>query len=108
MKFTLGLSLITLLFLTSSRTTDIQSENVQRQKTDESFMMTFECESCTKRNKFLISGPEEHTLKAVKFPLKIKLKSGEYEMTYWQNRVQQIHLPFDVSSDSDNIINVKE
>lgn len=108
MKFILGLSLITIFFFTSSRTIDIQSENVQQPELDESLLVTFECNSCTKRNKFLISGPEEQTFKAVKFPLKIKLKSGEYEMTYWQNRVRQIHLPFDVSSDSENIIMVKD
>lgn len=108
MKFTLSLSLITLLFLTSSTTIVIQSEQVMGQKIEESFLVTFECNSCTKRNKFLISGLEKHTFEAVKFPLKIKLKSGAYEMTYWQNRVQQIHLPFYVNSDSENIVTVKD
>ena len=75
---------------------------------EETFLVTFECESCTKRNKFSISGPEDHTFKEVKIPLKKELKPGEYKMTYWQNRVQQIHLPFTVSTDSENIIIVKE
>lgn len=108
MKITLALVLISLIFLSSSRTLDIHSENEHRQELEESYLVTFECNSCTEKNKFLISGPEEHNFKAVKFPLKIELKSGEYEMTYWQNRVQQIHLPFDVASDSENIITVKD
>ena len=56
----------------------------------------------------MISGPEDHTFKEVKFPLKQELKLGAYEMTYWQNRVQQIHLPFTVSPESENVIIVKE
>ncbi|MEM9144112.1 MAG: DUF2807 domain-containing protein, partial [Bacteroidota bacterium] len=58
--------------------------------------VVFECESCTQKNTFKISGPEDHTYKKVVFPLKKALRPGNYTMTYWQNKVQQIHLPFTV------------
>lgn len=84
-----------------------QSENKTKQTGKESVLVIFDCESCTKRNKFYISGPEEHTFKQVRFPLEQELKPGHYEMTYWQNKVQQIHLPFQVNSESENMITVK-
>lgn len=84
-----------------------QSENKTKQTGKESVLVTFECESCTKRNKFRISGPENHVFKQAQFPIEQQLKPGEYEMTYWQNKVQQIHLPFQVSSESENMITVK-
>lgn len=108
MKFILGLFSVVYLFFVSIKTVDVQDENIHRVEKQESVLVTFECHSCTKKNKFYISGPEEHTFKAVKFPLKIKLTPGEYEMTYWQNRIQQIHLPFDVSSGSKNRVTVKD
>ena len=108
MKFISSLFVLTFLFFTNPDTRTITSESVLQVKLENSFLVTFECNSCTKRNQFYISGPEEHTFKSAEFPLKIKLQAGEYEMTYWQNRVQQIHLPFDVSSDSNNIISVKD
>lgn len=108
MKFTMGLTILSFISLISSQTLEIQNELVQPLEVGESFLVTFECHSCTKRNKFSISGPDEHTFRTVEFPLQIKLRAGEYEMTYWQNRVQQIHLPFYVGSNSENIITVKD
>ena len=55
---------------------------------EETATVTFECENCKKRNKFYISGPEEHTFKQAQFPIEQILKPGHYEMTYWQNKVQ--------------------
>ena len=75
---------------------------------DNYYVMTFICKSCKEKNKFAISGKETITLKKVKFPLKIKLKPGTYKMTYWQNKVRQIHLPFTVKTDSENHFIVKE
>lgn len=85
-----------------------QSETEIQKGVNKSYVVKFECKSCTERNKFNISGPEDHTFKAVKFPFTQELKPGEYEMTYWQNRVQQIHLPFSVIPDSENVIVVKD
>jgi len=84
-----------------------QSENNYKQTDKESVLVTFECESCTKRNKFRISGPENHVFKQAQFPIEQILQPGEYEMTYWQNKIQQIHLPFQVNSESENMITVK-
>jgi hypothetical protein len=108
MKLATAIPLSALLLLVSFSTLTKSSERLEPQKTRESFVVTFECNSCTKRNKFYISGPDEHTFNAVEFPLEFKLKSGSYEMTYWQNRIRQIHLPFNVSPGSENIIVVKD
>ncbi len=75
---------------------------------NEALLVTFKCESCKIKNKFKVSGKEEFTLKKVIFPLEKKLKPGKYEMTYWQNKVQQIHLPFTVKPNTQNIITVKK
>ena len=83
------------------------SENSQN-VANEPVLVTFECGSCEVRNKFTVSGTEDHIFKRVTFPLKHLLKPGKYEMTYWQNKVQQIHLPFSVNPKSNNIITVKE
>lgn len=107
MKFTLGVLLVLFLVSTNSYRNLKGYDHSSSPQLEESFLMTFECYSCTKRNKFQISGPEEHIFNAVEFPLKVKLKPGEYDMTYWQNRVQQIHLPFDVGSEFENKIVVK-
>lgn len=85
-----------------------QTESKSKQKNTESVLVTFECGSCTKRNKFEISGPATHVFKQAQFPIEQELKPGEYEMTYWQNKVQQIHLPFSVDPEAKNVIVVKE
>ena len=84
-----------------------QSQNQTQHPGQELVLVTFECQSCSERNKFSVSGPVEFTFKKVKFPLEQKLKPGKYEMTYWQKKVQQIHLPFSVSLNSKNVIVVK-
>jgi hypothetical protein len=101
--------LFVLLFLVipSNEAAKSQSEKTSQKLNQKSFVVTFECESCTVRNKFSISGPEEFNFKKVQFPLRQRLEPGEYEMTYWQNRVQQIHLPFSVGPNSKNVIIVK-
>ncbi len=108
MKIVQVLSIAMLLCFLNSDSLKAQSKDISPTEVKESLMVTFKCESCTKKNKFSISGPEKHTFKLAKFPLKVELKPGEYEMTYWQNRIQQINLPFSVSSDSENIIVVKD
>ncbi len=74
---------------------------------DDKVVVTFKCDSCKKRNKFKISGPENHMFKEVAFPFKRYLPTGSYQMTYWQNGVQQIHLPFTVTSKTSNQVTVK-
>ena len=75
---------------------------------DSSFVeVTFKCKSCEEKNRFLIKGIQQMEFKNLKFPLVRKLNPGLYDMTYWQNKVQQIHLPFHVYSDSTNVITVK-
>lgn len=96
------------LFIMACALAIAQSESKSEQANKESVLVTFECESCTKRNKFQISGPETHVFKQAQFPIKQELKPGEYEMTYWQNKVQQIHLPFSVDPKAKNVIIVKE
>lgn len=108
MKITFYFSFLFFLLLTDSDVLNNESNEISCTKTVKSFIVTFNCDSCTKRNKFFISGLEKHTFKEAKFPLEIKLKSGSYKMTYWQNKVRQIHLPFAVSADSKNIITVKD
>jgi hypothetical protein len=108
MKFTHILLFIVVFISTSFNIINAQSENDVNQKAQDSYLVTFECESCTRKNKFSISGPENYTFKEVQFPLKQELKPGNYKMTYWQNRVQQIHLPFSIIRDSENIITVKD
>ncbi|TMU54743.1 hypothetical protein [Flagellimonas algicola] len=71
-------------------------------------LVTFKCESCKIKNKFEVSGPTEFVMERVDFPFSKKMKPGKYEMTYWQNRVQQIHLPFSVHKESENLVIVKE
>ena len=74
---------------------------------NERVTVIFECETCEEKNKFSVSGPDSFTLKKVKFPLKKELKPGDYEMTYWQKRVQQIRLPFNIKPGVSNRIKVK-
>lgn len=85
-----------------------QTEGKSEQTNTEPVLVTFECGSCKKRNKFKISGPETHVFKQAQFPIEQELKPGEYEMIYWQNKVQQIHLPFSVDPETENVIVVKE
>jgi len=94
-------------FIMAFALVNAQSESISDLTTKESILVTFECESCTKRNKFKISGPEDHVFKQARFPIEQELKPGEYEMTYWQNKVQQIHLPFTVDPEIKNVIVVK-
>ncbi len=101
--------IITILFIALiCNETKAQSKEDLKATAQETLLVTFECKSCTKRNKFAISGPERHTFKKLEFPLKKELRPGDYKMTYWQNRVQQIHLPFSVSPDSENVVIVKD
>ena len=72
-----------------------------------SVIVVFKCEDCKIKNKFSVLGAQNFTLKKVKFPLKRTLVPGTYKMTYWQNRVQQIHLPFTVKLGETNYIKVK-
>lgn len=102
-KNKLSLSLFIIVF--AYYASNAQTENKNKK---ESVLVTFECEPCTKRNKFKISGLENHVFVQAQFPIDQKLKPGEYEMTYWQNKVQQIHLPFSVDPETKNVIVVKE
>ena len=106
---TLRTLFITLLFATFVfNTVKAQKQNTTPQPGQKLVLVTFECKSCTEKNNFSISGPDEFTFKKVKFPFEQELKQGEYEMTYWQNKIQQIHLPFSVLPDSENVIIVKD
>ena len=105
------ISTILLLFLiTSFSAYNSHNEIIDKSDFSEAALVvvTFKCESCTRKNKFSVAGPDEFTEKNVKFPLVKKLQPGKYEMTYWQNRVQQIRLPFTVIPNSENTIIVKD
>jgi len=108
MKTLCTLSITLLLATFACGPVKAQSQSEAPQPEQELVLVTFECESCTIKNKFSVSGPTEFTMKKVEFPFSQKLKPGKYEMTYWQNRVQQIHLPFSVRPNSKNVIVVKE
>ena len=108
MKFANKIFIPFFLLVFAFTSVNAQSEKKSDQRNTDSVLVTFECESCTKRNKFRISGPQTHVFKQAQFPIEQELKPGEYEMTYWQNKVQQIHLPFSVSSGSKTIIVVKD
>lgn len=104
-----------LIFVGFTNTVNAQSESdtIQTQQDsantqDKTIEVIFECESCMAKNKFEISGMENFKFKKVIFPLKVKLKVGSYKMTYWQNKVRQIHLPFSVKPDEVNRIIVKK
>lgn len=108
MKFKNKLLFSFFLMVFACYSTNAQARAKSKKTNIESVLVTFECESCTKRNKFKISGPESHVFKQAQFPIEQILPPGEYEMTYWQNKVQQIHLPFTVNPEIKNVIVVKE
>ena len=101
--------LITTTFLFYNACKSYHSENIENPVIDSqnSIPVTFKCDSCTERNKFVISGPVTMEFRNVKFSFQQNLYKGKYHMTYWQNGVQQIHLPFAIYKDSTNIIVVK-
>jgi len=103
MKTISALFLIFLITISSSQNIDEQP-NLSGQ---ELALVTFKCESCTAKNKFSVSGPTKFTVKQVNFPFTKKMEPGKYRMTYWQNRVRQIHLPFTVTSNLENEVTVK-
>ena len=77
--------------------------------------VTFACETCRGRTKLIITGSgfsathEVNTTKEDKpaFPFELTLQPGKYRYEYWQNGVQQMHLPFTVKAGEENVVKVK-
>jgi hypothetical protein len=75
--------------------------------------VTFTCPTCEGRVKLIISGPttitEEFDAPKNKgrFPRTMSLQPGTYYYEYWQNGVQQMHLPFTVKTGQQNEVTVK-
>ncbi|MEX0315583.1 MAG: hypothetical protein AB3N18_15505 [Allomuricauda sp.] len=100
MKIIGGLLILFLLLIPQFEPDNLREQDL--------ILVTFKCESCKIKNKFEVSGPTEFIMERVEFPFTKKMKPGQYEMTYWQNRGQQIHLPFSVNKEFGNIVIVKE
>ena len=108
MNFTNRLTISFCILAFTLVSVNAQTDKTPKRNKKEKVLVTFKCESCTKRNKFKISGLENHVFLRTPFPIEQELKPGEYEMTYWQNKVQQIHLPFTVDPEIKNVIIVKD
>lgn len=75
--------------------------------------VVFTCPTCEGRVKLIVSGPttitEEFDAPKNKgrFPRTMSLQPGSYYYEYWQNGVQQMHLPFTVKTGQQNEVTVK-
>ncbi len=86
----------------------LEEKDTIRVNQNDRVKVTFTCESCKIKNKLKVSGPDEFVLTKIEFPIEKRLRPGVYKMTYWQNKVQQIHLPFTVKENSKNTVKVKD
>lgn len=83
------------------------SVSVQKNTISDTTAVVFACSTCKPNNKIVIRGVENKIITNPKFPLTLYLKPGEYNMTYVQNKIQQINLPFVVDRGEVNTIKVK-
>ncbi|MBO0937446.1 hypothetical protein J2I47_12895 [Fibrella sp. HMF5335] len=75
----------------------------------------FECPNCQGNMKLMINGKgtnmtyEQKSSSNVNtlFPVAMPLPPGKYYYTYWQNGVQQMHLPFIIKAGEKNVVTVK-
>ena len=86
---------------------------VQAERDTREVPVTFICPTCEGRVKLIVSGPttitEEFDAPKNKgrFPRTMSLQPGTYYYEYWQNGVQQMHLPFTVKTGQQNEVTVK-
>jgi hypothetical protein len=77
--------------------------------------VTFVCPTCTGAMRLEVSGNgykstyefDSKKDKQPAFPLALRLPPGTYRYEYWQNRVQQMYLPFTVKVGEKNVVTVK-
>ncbi|MBC8153902.1 MAG: hypothetical protein H7Z72_13415 [Bacteroidetes bacterium] len=76
--------------------------------------VTFVCPTCTGKTKLSISGngfSAEREVEIEKgkpaFPFALDMPPGTYQYTYWQNKVEQMQLPFTVKAGQENTVKVK-
>ena len=76
--------------------------------------VTFVCPTCVGRTKLSVNGSgfsaeREVVIEKNKpgFPFELDMPPGDYRYTYWQNRVEQIRLPFTVKTGEQNMVMVK-
>lgn len=79
-----------------------------------SVKVTFVCPTCTGKTKLLVNGSgfsaeREVVIEKNKpgFPFELDMPPGAYQYTYWQNRVEQMRLPFTVKAGEQNVVTVK-
>ncbi len=86
---------------------------VQAESDSREVPVTFTCPTCEGRVKLIVSGPTNITeefdapKKKGRFPRTMSLQPGAYYYEYWQNGVQQMHLPFIVKTGQQNEVTVK-
>ncbi len=76
--------------------------------------VTFVCPTCVGKTKLSVSGngfSAERELEIDKgksgFPFTLEMPPGDYQYTYWQNKVEQMKLPFTVKAGQENTVTVK-
>ena len=79
-----------------------------------SVKVTFVCSTCVGRTKLSVNGSgfsaeREVVIEKNKpgFPFELDMPPGDYQYTYWQNRVEQMRLPFTVKAGEQNVVTVK-
>ena len=79
-----------------------------------SVKVTFVCPTCMGRTKLSVNGSgfsaeREVVIEKNKpgFPFDLDMPPGDYQYTYWQNRVEQMRLPFTVRVGEQNVVTVK-
>lgn len=76
--------------------------------------VTFVCPTCTGKTKLSVNGSGFSAEREVVidknkpgFPFDLDMPPGDYQYTYWQNRVEQMRLPFTVKAGELNVVTVK-
>ncbi|MBD2757019.1 hypothetical protein [Spirosoma validum] len=77
--------------------------------------VTFDCKTCTGKSRLEIYGNgftstrqfDSNKDREPAFPFTLNLNPGTYQYTYWQNKVQQMKLPFTVKAGETNVVTVK-
>lgn len=76
--------------------------------------VTFICPTCMGKTKLSVDGSgfsaeREIVIEKNKpgFPFELDMPPGEYQYTYWQNRVEQMRLSFTVKAGEQNVVMVK-
>lgn len=76
--------------------------------------VTFVCPTCAGKAKLLVNGSGFSAEREVMieknkpgFPFDLDMPPGDYQYTYWQNRVEQMRLPFTVKAGETTTVTVK-